>query len=140
MNEHSTYKDFKEIYMTVLNIHAPQKKKVVRGNSAPFMNKILSQAFMHRAKLQNRYNKDPTGENKNLFKRQRNYCVSLLRRQKKKYYNNLDLKILSDNRKFWDKMKPFFTAKQKSLPNEIMLIKGDEVISDKKQVADKLNS
>ena len=140
MNENSTYKDFKEIYMKVLNIHAPQKKKIVRGNSAPFMNKILSKAFMHRAKLKNRYNRDPTGENKNLFKRQRNYCVSLLRREKKKYYNNLDLRILSDNRKFWDKMKPFFTDKQKSLPNEIILIEADEVISDKKQVADKLNS
>ena len=29
------YDHFKDIFMTILNIHAPQKKKVVRGNNAP---------------------------------------------------------------------------------------------------------
>ena len=36
------------------------KKKLVRGNNAPFMNKYLSTAFVHRSKLKNTYNKNPT--------------------------------------------------------------------------------
>ena len=40
-------------------LHAPKKKKVVRGNYAPFMNKVLSKAFMHRSKLKNQYIKTP---------------------------------------------------------------------------------
>ena len=40
------YDQFKSIFMQVLNWHAPKKKKVVRWNNAPFMNKVLSKAFM----------------------------------------------------------------------------------------------
>ena len=31
------YENFKDIFMTILNIHAPQKKKVVRENNTAFM-------------------------------------------------------------------------------------------------------
>ena len=51
------YDDFKSIFIHVLDRRAPKKKKVVGGNNTPFMNKILSKAFMHRSKLKNRYNK-----------------------------------------------------------------------------------
>ena len=40
-----TYDDFKNIFMEVLESHAPSKKKVIRGNNAPFMNNILSYFF-----------------------------------------------------------------------------------------------
>ena len=94
------YDEFKDIFMQVLNDHAPKKQKVVRGNTQPFMNKVLSKAFMNRSKLKNDHNKDPTDINKSMYKKQRNFCVNLLRKEKKKYYNNLDLKIFKDNRKF----------------------------------------
>ena len=58
--ETMSYDDFKEIFMKILNLHAPMKKKLVRGNNAPFMNKYLSKAIMHRSKLKNKYNKNPT--------------------------------------------------------------------------------
>ena len=80
------------------------KKKIVRGNNAPFMNKNLSKAFMHRSKLKNKYNKNPTEPNKLLYKKQRNICVNLLKKEKKKYYNNLDMKIFDDNKKFWQRI------------------------------------
>ena len=63
------------------------------------MNKVLSKAFMHRSKIQNRYNKIPDELNESLYKKQRNFCVNLVREEKRKYYNNLDLKVLSDNKK-----------------------------------------
>ena len=106
------YDEFKSIFMQVLNWHAPKKKKVVRGNNAPFMNKVLSKAFMHRSKLKNRYDKNPNELNESLYKKQRNFCVNLVREEKRKYYNNLDLIVLSDNKKFWQNVKPLFSNKQ----------------------------
>ena len=55
---------------------------------------------MHRSKLKNKYHKFPTGVNKELYKKHRNFCVTLLKREKKKYYNNLDLKVVEDNKLF----------------------------------------
>ena len=68
----------KSILTSILNIHVPRKKKVVRGNNAPFMNKPLSKEFMHRSKLKNIFHKNPTENNKIQYKNQRNFCVSLL--------------------------------------------------------------
>ena len=59
--------------MQVLNWHAPKKTKVVRGNNSPFINKVLSKAFMHRSKLKNRYNKNPNELNERLYKIQRKF-------------------------------------------------------------------
>ena len=93
-----TYEDFDEIFMRLLNWYAPMKKKVIRGNHQPFMNRTLSKEIMHRSMLKNKFNKNPIEENKILYKKQRNYCVHLFKKQKKSYYNNLDLKILEGNK------------------------------------------
>ena len=39
--------------------------------------------------------------------KQRNYCVSLLRKTKKMYYSNLDRKNITDHEPFWKTVKPF---------------------------------
>ena len=130
------YDDFKDVFMKVLNLHAPMKKKY----NAPFMNQTLTKAFMHRSKLKNKFNKNPTNENKRLYNQHRNYCVSLLKKEKKKYYNNLDLTIFKDNKKFWQKVRPLFSDKQKAIPRDIILIENDVTISEKKDVAEKLNN
>ena len=134
------YDYFKQAFMNILNRHAPMKKKFVRGNNAPFMNKILSQAFMHRSKLKNKYNKYPTDQNKKNYNQQRNFCVSLLKREKRKYYNNLDLKIFKDNKTFWRRVKPLFSDKHKVVQPEIIIVENGETTSDKKKVAEKMNA
>ena len=126
--------------MAILNKHAPMKKKFIRGNNAPFMNKTLSQAFMHRSKLKNKYNKCPTEQNKISYNLQRNYCVSLLKKEKRKYYNNLNPKIFKDNKTFWQRVKPLFSDKQKGIQSDIIIVENGETISDKKRVAEKLNN
>ena len=126
-----SYDDFKEIFMKVLNLYAPMKRKIVRGNNATFMNKNLSKAFMHRSKLKNKYNKNPTVPNKLLYKKQGNICVNLLKKEKKKYYNNLDLRIFDDNKKFWQRIKPLLTDKQNLLQSNIIIVEKEIIISDK---------
>ena len=74
------------------------------------MNKTLSQAIMQRTKLRNKFLKDPT-EHKILYTKQRNWCVSLLGKEKKEYFANLNEKDIIDNKKFWQTVKPFLSEK-----------------------------
>ena len=129
------YDDFKMCFMNVLEVHAPSKKKTIRGNNAPFMNKTLSKAFMHKGPTKKCFNKNPSETNKVSYKKQRNFCVSLLRKEKKKYYNNLDTNIFDDNRKFWQRIKPLFSDKNRTLAKDIILVDDDIVISDREKVA-----
>ena len=115
------YDEFLKIFMQVLNSHAPSRKVVVRGNKQPFMNKTLSKAFMHRSKVKNQYNKNPIELSKNNSNKQRNFCVSLLTKEKKKYYNNLELKIFNDNKLFWQHIKLMFSNKQNVLQANIII-------------------
>ena len=125
--------------MTALDKHAPRKKKIVRGNNATFMNKTLSKEFMHRSKLKNLYNKNPTKENKIKYNRQRNFCVSLLKKEKKSYYNNLDLKVFEDNKLFCKKIQPLLSEKSK-FRGDFTIVENGKVTSNKKEVAEILNN
>ena len=78
--------------METVNQHAPCKQKHVRRNQLPFMNKTLLQEIMTRTRLRNKFLKSRTEENKRKHTKQRNYCVSLLRKVKNKYYSNLNEK------------------------------------------------
>ena len=61
------------------------------------MTKDLSRNIMKRSLLQSKYLKSNNKENRKLYAKQRNYCVSLLRKAKKAYYENLDESKVSDN-------------------------------------------
>ena len=63
-----------------LDKYAPRKAKHARGNQMPFMTKDLSKNIMKRSR--NKYLKN-NEENRKLYTKQRNYCVSLLRKTKK---------------------------------------------------------
>ena len=56
------------------------------------MNKTLSKAIMLRTLLRNKFLKNRSNENKTNYVKQRNRCVSLLRKTKREYYSNLDEK------------------------------------------------
>ena len=109
-------------------------------NEQPFMNKVLSKAFMYRSRLKHLYNKNPTDINKANYKKQRNFCVGLLTKEKKKFYNNLDLSILDNNKKFWQKVKPLFSNKNNVSQKNIIIVEEDKIISKNEEVAEKLNN
>ena len=74
---------FLKICHTVLNTHAPKKKKHIRGNNKPFMTKTFSKAIMQKTRFRNKFLKNPTDQNKLIYNKQRNFCVSLLRKVEK---------------------------------------------------------
>ena len=100
------------------------------------MSKQLRKAIMTRTRLLNKYRKYNSAENLFAYKRQRNLCVKLLRKSKKDFHNNLNVKRITDNRKFWQTIKPNFT--DKTLRDErITLVEGDKVITEQKHVVKK---
>ena len=100
-----SYDQFESEYLRVLNRHALLKQKVVRGNGAPYITKTLRKAIMTRSRLERRYHRDKTDENYILFKKQRNYASNLYKKERKKFYKDLDTKLLSDSKKVLEERK-----------------------------------
>ena len=74
---------------------------------------------MTRSRLRNRFFKNRSEENRKVFCKQRNKCVSLLRKSKKGCFENLNEKNITDKR-FWETVKPFL-SKKINLPERINL-------------------
>ena len=99
------------------------------------MTKELWKEIMKRYKLKNKYNKKRNYENWSLFKKQRNYCASLLRKTKKAYFEKLNLNEIGDNKTFWKTVWPYFSDKDNK-SSKTTLVENNVVIADEKRVAD----
>ena len=75
------------IVIALLNKHAPIKKKIMLFNNNPFMSKALRKAIMDKSKLKNICNNYRTEDNWANYKKQRNFCVNLLRKTKTEYFH-----------------------------------------------------
>ena len=136
-NESSiNYDKFDSIFLQTMEKHAPQKSKVIRANSKPYVTKEMRKAMMLRTQLRNKMH--ISHEYRAAYKHQRNYCNRLYKRERKKYYTNLNMKNITDNKKFWKTVKPFFTDKGVSR-NKVVLVEDDRIINDDKEVAQTFN-
>ena len=129
---------FKNIVIKVLNLHAPLKPKHLRANHSSFISKDLRKAIMHRTKLRNQFLKLKTHGSRLRYNKQRNLCVTLLRKAKKKYYTDLKMSDINDNKKFWKNVKPIFGNKNKG-NRTTALEEGNEVITDDGKLAQTFN-
>ena len=104
---------------------------------------------MKRSRLRNIYLKNRSDNNKREYNKQRNYCVSLLRKTKTNYYANLNEKDLTDNKQFWRTVKPLLSDKIKS-SEKITLVEqrenldtdgniDDEIVNDDVKIAEIFN-
>ena len=98
VNNDDILQRFCDINIDILNRHAPRKRKLERGNQMPFITKDLSKALMKISRLRNNFHKNRTGKNKTLYAKHRHYCVSLLKKSKKKYFANLNEKDTLGNK------------------------------------------
>ena len=133
------YSTFHKICLKVLNKHAPIKQKYIRANNSNFMNKDLRKAIMCRSRLRNAFLKEKSYELRLKYYKQRNLCVSLLRKSKRNFFSNLDLKIVSNNRKFWKATKPLFSEKAFN-KESITLIENNEIICNNNDLAHSFNN
>ena len=102
------YSSFPDTFTSALLKHAPIKKKM--------------QDTIILRKMKSSHNKIHTQENLNCNKKQRKFCVNLLRKTKNDYISNLNIKDLPYYRKFWKTIKPYFC--NKGLQTSFYLSKG----------------
>ena len=94
---------------------------------------------MKRSQLENKYIRNSTVENMNKYKKHKNVCSKLYKKERKKFYSQLDIKNITDNKLFWKTMKPFLSDKC-TYASKISLVHNDNVISNDQELADIFNN
>ena len=95
--------------------------------------KELPKEIMERSKLKNKYNKKGNYENWSLYKKKRNYRLSLLRKIKKAYFEKLNIKDIDYNKTFWKTIWPYFSDKDNN-SSKITLAENNIVAADEKEL------
>ena len=102
------------------------------------MTKELRKAIMNRSKLRNKFLKTRNEESRRRFNRQRNFCVSLVRKSKICFFGKLNHKVVSDNRMFWKTVGPLFS--EKFFHKEfIILNENNKIISNNEELGEIFN-
>ena len=83
------YGNFEKTFENVLNAYVPKKKKILRGNQKPHVDKNLRKAIMKRLQLKNKANRTKQLEDITKYKKQRNLVVKLNRESKTQYFDNI---------------------------------------------------
>ena len=78
-------------------------------------------------------------ENWDNYKKQRNFCVKLLHQTKEKYFSDINVKSISDNKRFWKTIKPFFSNKGLNT-NNMMLVEDNEIVREEEIIANIMNN
>ena len=128
-NPDEKYRFIKENFIKIGERHLLFKKKSIRGNQAPVINKELIEEIYNRSRLKNILFKYPIRENKVNYKKQRNRYVSLKKKTIKLYFQHISRSSIISNKNFWSTMKPFFTIKRYIGSNEIIIKKGNKTIT-----------
>ena len=134
VNNDYGFEKFYNITLKILDKYAPRKTKHARGNQMAFMTKDLSKNIMKRSRLRNKYLKNNNEENRKLYAKQRNYCVSLLRKTKKAYYENLDERKVSDDKLFFENKSSL--SKKFNARERIKLSENGEIVKNEKETAE----
>ena len=75
------------------------------------MTKEFRKAIYNRSRLRNKFCKVPAEENEKLYKKQRNKCVSIRKKNIRNYFNKIGNRNIVTNRNFCKIIKPFLSNK-----------------------------
>ena len=127
---------------SVIDMHAPCKRRRAVKNPVPFMNSKLRKICHKKAMLSNRYYKN--GRQKHdweEFSKIRNLATKLKAKSMNAYFNENCNKIHKDDpKKFWNTMKPFVNDKSKGNDECQMLNINGTVCNDSDIIAEEFNS
>ena len=66
---------------------------------------------MRRSYLEKVYFKNRRENSLRAFKKQKNFCSLLYKKEREKFFNSLNPSFVKDSQLFWKKVKPFFSNK-----------------------------
>ena len=67
--------------------------------------------MMRRTRLKNKFVGSKTDVDRLAYNKRRNYCINLIRKEKRTYYSNLKIRDVTDNKAFWRKVELLFSEK-----------------------------
>ena len=134
------YSSFENLFIDVLNRHAPIQKKLIRANHAPYVAKALRKVIMKRSQLEKIYFKKRTQESFKKYKKQKNYCSRLYKRERKSFFESIDSSKITYNKTFWKNIQSFFSEKRKTVNKITFVNENEDILSNDKVVADEINS
>ena len=132
--------EFTEIFLSILGKHAPKKQKFIQPYNSNFLTKNLRKVIMKRSKLRKKYLRVKPNKAKSLYNKQRNFCLSILRKNKRDLNNkNLNNKIVTDNRKFWKTISPPFS--EKAFHRQCITLKeSNKTVTNNEELAETFNT
>ena len=89
--------------------------------------------------LERVYFKKQTTQLLERFKKQKNYCSRLYKKERKNFFNSLNTSFVNDSKLFWQTVEPFFSNKG-IFGNKIKLVENDELLKDDKNIAEEMNN
>ena len=148
-NQSLEIRSFKKKVDNILQKHAPLRKRYVRANQVPFIDKNINKHIMKRSRLRNKFLNTKSDIDRKAYNTQRNLCVSLISQAKKQFFSNLNTNVATENKTFWKTLKPSLTDKVKT-KSKITLIEkkyndsstepSEEITSDEEKVAEIFNN
>ena len=93
---------------------------------------------MRRSYLEKVYYNNKLEKSFKAYKKQKNFCSRLCKKERKRFFNDLNSFFVSDSKLFWETIKPFFPNKG-NYGSEIKLAEKDEVLQDNDMIAKELN-
>lgn len=138
-NVNSAYENFESEFISVINKHAPMKKKKPVDKPVPFMNKNLKRAIYKKRMSFNKYNRCKNKQNWEIYRKQRN----LVNKIKKQSIRNYFIERCAGGPKskhFWPTIKPFLTNKGSHFAKDIILCENDNIINNQTEVAETFNN
>ncbi len=122
----------------IIDEHAPLKQRIIKHNQVPYMNNCeLRKAMNVRNMLWRKFDKTPTKENWELYRKQRNVVVKRRKESKKKHLHKVS--IGSNAKEFWENVKKtLLSNKSKNTRESMSLIEHDRVINDQRAVSNVL--
>ena len=114
------------------------KRKLLRANHSSYISKTLRKSIIRRSHLKKDYCKNKSEKKFKAYKKQKNFCSRLYKKERKRFFNNLNTSFVTDNKFFWKTIKLFFSNKG----NYVLQIKRvgkDVVLQDDDLIAKELN-
>ena len=93
---------------------------------------------MRGSHLEKVYYKNKSEKSLKAYKKMKNICSRLYKKECKRFFNNLNPSFVTDNKLFWKTIKPFFSNKG-NYGSQIKLVEKDEVLQDNDLIAKELN-
>ena len=136
----NSYTGFTTLFKSIVDRHAPIKKKTIRGNNKPFMNIELTKAIKNKSRIRNKYNKWKSRENYIEFQQIKKKCKYLTFKAEKEHFEKILSKGIITNKEFWGKVAPALSGKNpKHLSDIILKESDDKLITDDFEISEILN-